>query len=254
MAAKCGLIGLVGEEAKRDFWGAMERVAVVGYQGVEGAERLLEGDVAANLQRFRDLGLETITVSASREALRDKLDEVRAKAEALETPHVSCWWGPAESREQVLRDAELYERAGAVLAGDGRKFCYHNHEHEFRARFDGLYALDYLVANTDPAHVFFEIDVAWVTFGGEDPVRVLRRLAGRVPAIHIKDLWDLSERGRFTTVGTGVVDIRGSLAAANEIGASWVVVEQDTLRNLSAFETISLSYLWLKEQGLVGQA
>jgi sugar phosphate isomerase/epimerase len=68
---------------------------------------------------------------------------------------------------------------------------------------------------------------------------------------HVKDLYGLEERGQFTVVGIGVVNVRDSVQIATEIGIEWVVIEQDTLRNLTAFETITVSYLNLKEAGLV---
>lgn len=249
--AKIGLIGIVGDAAKQDYWGTMERVAALGYQGIEGAGELLSGDVAENIKRFHALGLQVLTTSASRERLRENLDDIIAEAKALQTPRATVWWGPCETRESVLRDAELYNQAGARLASEGIKLCYHNHEHEFRTAFNGIYALDILAEHTDPDAVFFELDIAWITFGGEDPVKVIQRMAHRVPAIHVKDLYGLEERGQFTTVGTGVVKVKESVQAALENGIEWVVVEQDTLRNLTAFETITVSYLYLKEAELV---
>lgn len=247
-----GLIGILGEETKADFWGTMQRVAEIGYRGIEGApDGLRQGNVAENLKRFHDLGLEALTVSASRETLQSDLDAIIAEAHAIQAPRVTVWWAPCESREAVLRDAELYNAAGARLAGEGLTLCYHNHEHEFRTTFGGVYALDVLAEHTDPAAVAFEIDIAWVTFGGEDPVRVLRRLAGRVPAIHVKDLYALTERGQFTTVGTGVVAVQESVRTAWETGVGWIVIEQDHLRHLTAWETVTTSYLNLKEAGLV---
>ena len=47
------------------------------------------------------------------------------------------------------------------------------------------------------------------------------------------------------------MNIRDSVLAAIETGIEWVVIEQDTLRHLTAFETITVSYLNLKEAGLV---
>jgi sugar phosphate isomerase/epimerase len=250
--AKIGLIGIVGDEAKRDYWGTMERVAASGYQGIEGEGPLLQhGDPAENLRRLHDLGLQILTVSASRESLSDDLPGLIARAHALQSPRATVWWGPCVSRDEILRDADLYNAAGAELAREGVTLCYHNHEHEFRTAFNGVYALDILAEHTDPAALAFEIDVAWVTFGGEDPVRVLQRMAGRVPAIHVKDLYALSERGQFTTVGTGVVNVKGSIETALALGIEWIVIEQDHLRNLTAFETITASYLNLKEAGLV---
>lgn len=249
--AKAGLIGIVGDEAKQDYWGTMRRVAEIGYTGIEGEGPLLTGDVAENMRRFHDLGLEVLTVSASRDQLRDEPEKILANAKAVGAPRATVWWGPCETKDAVLRDAELYNAAGSLLAADGVMLCYHNHEHEFQRSFNGVYALDVLVEHTDPAALAFEIDVAWVTFGGENPIKVLKRLAGRVPAIHVKDLYGLEKRGDFTSVGTGLVDIKGSVETAIALGIEWVVVEQDTLRNLTAFETATISYLYLKEAGLV---
>ena len=249
--AKIGLIGLVGDEAKADYWGTMQRVAAIGYQGIEAVGELLRGDVTENVKRFHDLGLQVLTTSASRERLRDNLDEVVSEAKALQTTRATVWWAPCDTRDAVLSDAALYNEAGVRLANEGIKLCYHHHDHEFRNVFNGVSALDILAEHTDPSTVFFELDVAWITFGGEDPVKIIQRMAPRVPAIHVKDLYGLEERGQFTTVGTGVVNVKESIQAAVAAGIEWAVVEQDTLRNLTAFETITVSYLYLKENELV---
>lgn len=248
--AKVGLIGIVGAEAKIDFWGTMQKVAEMGYTGIEAPGGLRDGDVRENLKRFHGLGLQVLTVSADRDGLRDNLDGILAEAQVLESPRVSVWWGTCETKESVLRDAELYNAAGAKLAAEGVTLCYHNHEHEFLKTFDGVYALDILAAYTDPAALSFELDIAWITFGGEDPVRVLKRYAGRVPAVHVKDLSRLDERGHFTAVGTGVVPVRASVETALELGIEWMVIEQDTLRHLSGLETAAVSLWNLKEMEL----
>jgi sugar phosphate isomerase/epimerase len=250
---KPGLIGIVGEESKKDFWATMQKVAEIGYQGIEGGEgELMKGDPKENLKRFHGLGLKVLTVTGMREQLRDNLDGVIRTACALQAPRVTCWWGPAESKEQVLKDAELYNAAGAKLAAEGLRLCYHNHDHEFKKSFNGVYALDVLAEHTDPKNLAFNIDIMWVTFGGEDPVRVLRRLAGRVPAIHVKDTPAVgTPKAAFTAVGTGVVRTREAVLAADEIGVEWAIVEQDQLRNLSAMDTARFSYQFLKESGLI---
>jgi len=251
MAIKIGLIGLVEEEARQDFWATMQHVASIGYQGIESPRQLLSGDAADNVRRMQTLGLQTVALGASREELCDQLDQVIANARMLQTMNIVVYWGPTQSKEQLLEDAVLYNQVGEKLRQAGLRLCYHNHEHEFITTFNGLYALDILAEHTDPRNLSFEIDIAWVTFGGEDPVRVLKRYAGRVPLIHVKDLWGLQERGLFTAVGTGVVQVKDALLAAGETGVEWAVIEQDRLRNLTAFETITTSYLNLKEQGLV---
>ncbi|MBO7748823.1 sugar phosphate isomerase/epimerase [Paenibacillus sp. MWE-103] len=250
---KLGLIGIIHEEAKTDFWGAMSKAAEIGYQGIEGVEpHLLAGDAASNVKRFQALGLQAVTVSASRESLREELDRLVANASTVEASHVTVWWGPCESKDQLLRDAELYNRAGARLAAEGVKLCYHNHAHEFRTAYNGVSAMDILVEYTDPKAVFFEMDIAWITMGGADPVQVLHKMAGRVPAIHVKDVTTAEAPDQWTAVGTGIVRIAPSILKAREIGVNWMVVEQDRLRNLTPMETIAASYLNLKEAGLLG--
>lgn len=248
---KIGLIGIVGEEMKADLFGTLEKIAGIGYAGVEAAEgHLLKGDVAANRERFRGSGLQFLTTSASREALRDDFDTVLSNALAVGAPRVSMWWSEADSHDNILRDAELYNTAGAKLQREGIRLCYHNHDQEFRNVIDGVYALDLIAANTDPKALFFTIDVGWVCVGGEDPVRVLNRLGSRVAAIHLKDFADFGDRTSFTTVGTGAVPMAECIAAARKIGIEWGVVEQDRLRNLTAMETIETSFRYLKERGL----
>ena len=247
---KLGIVSILRDAAKADYWGTMERVAAIGYQGVEeGYETLLTGDVAANLRRYNDLGLQIISYGTTREQLRDDLGAVIAKGQALKSPNVTVYWSECATRDAILRDTELYNAAGKTLAEAGIRLTYHNHDHEFRNRFNGLYALDLLAEYTDPAALGFEVDIAWVAFGGEDPVRVINKLAGRVAALHVKDLYGLGERGEFTAVGTGVVPITASLQAAIDTGVAWAIVEQDRLRNLTDWETATVSYLNLKEAG-----
>ncbi|MCQ6557092.1 hypothetical protein [Paenibacillus mendelii] len=106
-----GLIGIVNEEAQQDFWGTMEKVAAIGYRGIEGAEQLLEGETEDNVARFHGLGLEVLTYSASREQLRDELDRVLANAKALQSKRVTVWWAPCDTHESILSDTKLYNEA-----------------------------------------------------------------------------------------------------------------------------------------------
>ena len=105
---KLGLIGIVHEDAKKDFWGTMQRVAEIGYQGIEGAAELLDGDVRSNVARFHELGLQVVTHSVNKEQLRNEkeLDQVIRQALSLRTKDITYWWDVADSREQLFRDAE----------------------------------------------------------------------------------------------------------------------------------------------------
>ncbi len=263
MALKIGLIGIIGEELKKDAWGTLRRVSEIGYQGIEGA-----GGIASRAglsprqvrEKLDELGLEAVAQGQVRQGMDDgQIDEVIATAQGVGCRHVVAYWGPVESERQLREEAEFFDHVGERCAEAGLDFLYHNHNHEL-ATFDGRYALDILMENTDPANVKCELDVAWVTYGGGDPVELIGRYAGRCPVLHMKDIAVAPEGGetanegrketQFTEVGTGVVDTAGVVQAARQCGVEWLVIEQDRMRDLTPMESVEVSFRNLK--ALVG--
>lgn len=257
------LIGIINEDLQTDFFGALARVAAIGYQGMEfGLDTVLK-NAASPVEiksRMHDLGLKTVNFHLMPPALENNFAVTVETAQALDCPYLTISWGPVESADQLKRDAERYDRLGAQVKAAGLTLCYHNHDHELQ-KVDGQYALDILMSNSDPAHLKGQFDVCWLRFGGVDPAVFLRKYAGRVPLIHLKDVARLEpgcETGQgnrdatqFTEVGTGIVDFESAFAAANETGVQWATVEQDRLRNLTAWESVTCSYLNLKARGLI---
>lgn len=248
MKAQIGLItGILREEMQQDPDAAYKQIAALGYKAVEGGASTLEGDMP---KKLNDLGLKILTVGVK--PLHDEekeLDAIIEKAASLGVAHISTWWGPAQSREQVLENARKYNTFGAKVAQAGMKFTYHNHDHEFKTTFDGDRAIDILIENTDPEAVFLEPDVAWVYFGGADPVEFLSQHKDRIPVIHLKDIIDMSERGKFCAIGAGYVPCEGVLGACEELGIPWAVVEQDRPNNLTGMESVTASMFNLREKG-----
>jgi len=244
-----GLIGIVRPDKEPDCWQAVQRIADIGYKGIEGANFLLTGDVDKNIKRFHDMGMKVLCTSAKPDQLRDDLPTVIERAKQLQTDRISIWHWPCDSAANVKELTDLLNTAGAKVADAGLTLAYHHHAHEFENVFDGKSAFDQIVEETDPASVRLIVDIAWAAVGGQEPAAVIRRLGDRVVSLHIKDVYSTAERGCWTTVGTGVVDIAGTLKAAEEVGIAWGAVEQDQLRQLDAWETITASYLNLKELG-----
>ncbi len=248
---RIGLIGIVGEELEKDPWGTLERLAEIGYEGVEGIAGRIDVPPEELKARLDELGFGVpaqgrVRVHMTEEQIQEQLQLARA----LDSKYVVEYWGPVESREQLLEEAESFNRLSCLCANEGLRFLYHNHNHEFAA-FDGKYALDILYENTDPQTVAFELDVAWVTYGGGDPATIIRKYAGRCPVLHMKDLVEVPDGGysgndrgetHFTEVGTGVVDIEGAVEAARQSGVEWLVVEQDRMRELSPMESAKASH------------
>jgi sugar phosphate isomerase/epimerase len=111
----------------------------------------------------------------------------------------------------------------------GLEFGFHNHAKEFEKR-DGEVIMDYLINNTDPANVFYELDVYWALKGGVDPTEYINKFAGRFPVLHIKDESIIGE--------TGELDFRAIFDAAYAQGMKdyYVEVEKYTLPPLNCVE------------------
>ncbi|MBN1991683.1 MAG: sugar phosphate isomerase/epimerase [Anaerolineae bacterium] len=214
--------------AARDFRGALRQVARIGYPAVELAGTF--GLSIAELQQIlADLGLKVVSAHVSLADLRANLDRQIETYLALGAEYLVCPSLPQDERSDEAR----YRAAAAELNDIGRRcrakgllFCYHHHAFEF-VQFNGKTGLEILWGNSDPAHVQLETDTYWAQAGGLDPAQILRRWAGRVPLVHVKDM-SAGTPPTFAEVGAGVLDWPGIFAAAKESGAKWYIVEQDT--------------------------
>jgi len=108
---------------------------------------------------------------------------------------MNMWAGTVEG---IKAECDLMNKIGAEANKRGIKFGYHNHNLEFAtvAGTDKLYE-DFLIANTDPTKVFFELDVYWITVGGKDPVVYLKKYPDRFKLLHIKDEYVVGESGKI---------------------------------------------------------
>lgn len=108
---------------------------------------------------------------------------------------MNIWSGNFEGLKE---ECNLLNKIGEEANKRGIKFGYHNHHFEFVpvAGSDQLYE-DYLIKNTDPDKVFFQMDVYWVTVGGQDPVAYLKKYPDRFKVLHIKDDYVIGESGKI---------------------------------------------------------
>lgn len=127
------------------------------------------------------------------------------------------------------RFGEEFGPTVAALAGAGIAFGYHNHAHEFMHQ-EGSRAPRYDVLFDVPG-LMLEIDTYWAALAGLSPSALLARAAGRIPAVHLKDVEPVGWEGpTFAPVGEGNLDWDAILAACRAGGTEWLIVEQDACR------------------------
>ncbi|MFP4058643.1 MAG: sugar phosphate isomerase/epimerase family protein, partial [Candidatus Brocadiia bacterium] len=130
--------------------------------------------------------------------------------------------GSAEGYARFAREASGVARK---LAQGGIRFVYHNHNFELE-RFGDRTGLDILYQESDPEVFLSEIDTYWVQAGGGCPAAWVRKLAGRAPCLHLKDMAVHDRQPIMAEVGEGNLDWPGILDAARQAGTEWYIVEQ----------------------------
>lgn len=230
----------VRQAAAQDLRGALRRVAELGYAGVELAGAF--GLTAAELsQTLNELNLKGISAHVPLADLRQNLAREIDYYLVVGIKFLICPWLPPEQRgneaEYRALGAEL-NRIGAICRASGLQLCYHHHDFEL-VRFNGKYALDILLEESDPTNLQLEADTYWLKFGGEDPAAYMRRWPGRVPLLHLKDM-TATQPVTFAEVGAGILDWPGIFAAASAAGVQWYLVEQDACPG-DPFESLRIS-------------
>ncbi|SHE09697.1 Hydroxypyruvate isomerase [Chlamydia abortus] len=235
------------DETARDFPGTLRKVAALGYEGVEFAG--YGGMTPPQLKNLlEELQLRAIGSHVSVSDLKDRLEEVVEMNAAIGASYVVCPYLTVEQRsEGALADTvSLFQKASRELAKHGIRFGYHNHDFELTETVGGERLFDRLFGMMSNEECFVEMDVCWVHHGGQDPLEYIRKYAGRVPLIHLKDMRTL-EDGKAQTVelGQGEIDLPAVISAAGSAGAEWLIVEQDHCQN-PPLESIETSMRWLK--------
>ena len=141
------------------------------------------------------------------------------------------------------RVAEEFNRVGQLAKDTGIQFAYHNHDFEF-PKMEGRIPFDVLLESTDPKLVQLEIDLYWITKGGQDPLAYFSRWPGRVPLVHVKDSMGGPEH-KMVDVGAGKIDWKRIFAKREQAGIKHFFVEHD--QPPQPFEDIAMSYKYLSQ-------
>jgi sugar phosphate isomerase/epimerase len=239
----------VRDDEERDFAGTLRRVAEIGYTAVEFNS--YGGMSAPDLKALvESLGLQPVSTHIGLDILERDPSSAMAYARDLGCSHVVCPFLPQDRRGDAAAYralAGILTRAGARAREFGLTFAYHNHAFEFE-QVDGRYALDVLFEAADPELVKSEFDVYWAQYGGVDPAAYIRKLGRRCALLHLKDMAPGPDRA-FAEIGEGILDMDAIVAAGQEVGVAWYIVEQDRTFGRTPLEAIRLSLQNIRAKG-----
>ena len=232
---------------KKDFRGTIEKVAQIGYDAVEFAG--YGGLSAQEVKKLLDdLGLLCAGTHEGFGGLEKNTEERIEFNLAIGNKYIVCPSMPGPWRKKgvdgIKAFGEKMNEIGAKIKKAGMQLAYHNHSFEF-GQADGKTIMEYLLQSTDPDLVKLEVDVYWVKRGDVDPATFLKEHPERVRMLHMKDMADDKEHS-FAPVGTGILDMKGIVAAARQIGVVWFIVEQDRTKR-PVLEAIEISLKNMRE-------
>ncbi|GET25979.1 sugar phosphate isomerase/epimerase [Prolixibacter sp. NT017] len=222
----------VRDHMKDDVKGTIEAVGKIGYKFIEAAGYADGKFYGMEPTAFADLvkanGMDFLS-SHTGQAVPDSTnwDEVMAWWDQCIAAHkaagVKYIVQPFmdnvgyESIEGVQRYCDYFNAVGEKCNAAGIRFGYHNHDAEFKD-IDGQIIYDYMLQHTDPAKVFFEMDLYWITEGGKNPVDYFNQYPGRFLIWHVKDKTELGG-------DDSVMDFKPIFADAQTAGMKYIVVE-----------------------------
>ena len=168
-----------------------------------------------------------------KENMQELIDEVAEGG----VEYLVCANTPINTLDDIKASIEVLNKTDEACKKAGIGFAYHNHDAEFRD-VEGQIPYEMFLSQTK---MQMELDLAWATKGGKDPVELFKQHPGRFPLWHVKDLDAKSES--VLPVGEGTIDFKRIFDAASTSDMKHFFVEHDMPKDPLASITTSYNYL-----------
>ena len=247
----------VRDDIKSDFNSTLTKVAAMGYTGIAAANydngKFYGLTPTAFKNEIEKRGMKVLS-SHTGKALNDNISETNwtetwawwdtaiAAHKAAGMKYIVTPWMPTVKTLADLKAyCDYYNKIGEKCNAAGLRFGYHNHNFEF-SKIEGETMYDFMLKNTDPAKVFFQMDVYWVVRGGQSPVDYFNKYPGRFELLHIKDNKELGQ--------SGMVGFDAIFGNTKNAGTRYLVVEVEKY-NFDPLISIQKSLNYLQNHPLV---
>jgi sugar phosphate isomerase/epimerase len=152
-----------------------------------------------------------------------------------------------ETLAELQEYCDYYNEVGEKCLAAGLKFGYHNHAFEFEKIYEihdstTISMYDYMVQNTDPEKVFFQLDVYWSNMGRRAPVELFEKYPDRFEVLHIKDKKELGK--------SGFVGFDAIFKNIEKAGTKYLIVEVENY-SMPPIESVKESLKYLNNANFV---
>ena len=269
----------VRTDLEKDFYGTLKAIRAMGYAGVEFYGEYYGNSVVQVKTWCTELGLIPFSNHVPFQQMIDDVDKVIAENTVLGVqyivfPYMDEASRPGVNPEQFKATVKKIGEIGAKVKAAGFQLLYHNHDFEFVQLPDGSVAYDYIFSSNDRSNLQNELDVCWADYAGFKPAEVLKKYAGSIPVVHLKDYYlegklskapyaligistdnSMKDDGgwfEYRPLGDGQVDIPACIKAAMDGGTQWLCVEQDEPnKGLTRLEGVAKSVCYLRSLDLM---
>jgi sugar phosphate isomerase/epimerase len=235
----------------KDVAGTLDYVKAMGITNIEFSN--LFGKTAAEMRALLDeRGMVCTSYGVYYDALTNKMEKVIQDAKTLGAEFVRVGMIPHKG-DFTVQDADVaikdFNRVGKILKENGIEFAYHNHGYDFTP-YQQSTLYDYIIQNTDPAYVSFELDILWVHQFGQDPLAYLKKYPNRFKLMHVKDLkkgipvgLDVKTSSENDVpLGTGQINVQAILKQARKSPIKYYYLEDEN-SNARTQVPLSLDYV-----------
>jgi hypothetical protein len=174
--------------------------------------------------------------------LKENMQQLVDEAAEGGIQYLVCANAPTGTLEEIKSTVDILNQTGEATKKVGIQFAYHNHDMEFH-EVEGKIPYQLLLTDTDHNNVKMELDLAWATKGGQDPVELFKQNPGRFPLWHVKDI-DATHND-ILPVGSGTIDFKRIFENRSIAGMKHFFVEHDMPKD--AFASIESSYKYITQ-------
>ena len=240
----------------------LQKVADIGYKEIESAFSMKGGYYGMKPKEFKallnkmDLHWRShhvmgaplkpnpnfdITKLPKMNTLKNEAQQIMDELAEGDLKYVVCANYPFDTLDEWKQGLEVLNKAGELAKKVGLTLAYHNHDKEFEL-LEGAKPYDLLLAQTDSELVKMELDLAWVSKAGVDPVALFEQHPRRFPLWHVKDMD--KEFKELKPVGEGSIDFVRIFSAAKTAGLKHFFVEHDM--PAKPYESLTSSFKYLR--------